>query len=558
MTGDEWTEIALNTSPSTLITGNNGSGKSTLLDALTYGLFGVGFRSITVPQLINDVNMCDMMVEVEFSVGKKNYKIRRGMKPRTFEIYIGGKLVDQDSKAKDYQKYLEQNILKFNRKSFVQIVVLGSASFVPFMQLTPADRRIIIEDLLDIQIFSSMNDVLKQDIANMKEEFSDLIKQISLQNEKINLVQSYIRRLKLDNADAIAEKKILIEENTETREREEKEIEKLQNFIINLTNKTKNLDKVKDNIRKLENLEDKLKTNFSKVSKEKDFFNSTSECPTCKQPIDSIFKEEMVCTKDKTAKEIQSALLKLQEDLQKSEDNLDKINMVIDDISNYERKVSRLFSSITAINKYITQIHNEIGSLQEKNGDASEQEEKLSELEKDLGDLKENKNKLTERKHHLDIISVMLKDSGIKTKIIRQYLPIINKYANKYLAALEFFATFTIDENFKETIHVRGSKERTYFQLSEGQKLRVDLALLFTWREVAKLKNSADTNLLIMDEIFESALDYTGIDDFLRLIQTMSKNVNIVIISPKGDPLSDKFANTIHFKESQGFSVIEE
>jgi DNA repair exonuclease SbcCD ATPase subunit len=557
-TGDEFTQIILNKHATTLISGKNGSGKSTLLDALTFALFGEPFRDINVPQLINDTNERDMLVEVEFVIGKTNYKVRRGLKPRTFEIFVNNKMLDQDAKARDYQKHLEQNILKLNKKSFKQVVVLGSAAFIPFMQLSAADRRAIIEDLLDIQIFSGMNQALKQRVSEMKDEYVSLSNQIELQVEKVVLVQSYLKKLKSDNAASIADKRQIIIENEQQREVYERQVRSIRDECAVILSSTSDLAQVKARIKKLESAEDKLDSNKQKANKEFVFFQDTNECPTCKQSIGQDFKNDMLVRKTALIGEIEQALAKLQTDLKSSEDRLDEINDALRELGEKEKQIAKQNSSIQAIDKYIKKVHSEIEDLQDSTGDIIEQDSKLKGLQVVLEEMNKQRDRLTERKHYLDIVAVMLKDTGIKTKIIRQYLPIINRYVNKYLAAMDFFANFTLDENFKEVIHIRGSKERTYYQLSEGQKLRIDLAILFTWREVAKLKNSANTNLLIMDEIFESALDDSGVDDFLKLIQTLSKDVNIFIISPKGDPLADKFTNNIKFIEERGFSVVEQ
>jgi DNA repair exonuclease SbcCD ATPase subunit len=556
-TGDEFNEINLNTNPTTLVMGKNGSGKSTMLDALTYALFGEPFRNINVPNLINDTNEREMIVEVDFTIGRTRYMVRRGLKPRTFEIYINDQMVDQEAKARDYQKYLEQSILKLNKKSFTQVVVLGSASFVPFMQLPTSDRRFIIEDLLDIQIFSAMNQVLKNRVNEMRDEHSNLVRDIEVNEEKVGVVQSYLKRIRADNVSAIQYKNQTVAENGEQKEALNDQIEQIRSEIKEQLATIADQPKVKQRIKKLETAEDKLKTNLSKAIKEKDFFETTNECPTCKQGIDDIFKSEVLDRKAQLVIDIENALTNLEGDIKKSEERMNRIGTTLRVVSDLENKISKMVSSIRAIDTYVKKVQKEIEELRERgNGNDEEHEEKLRVLQKSLSDSIRDRDELTEKKHYLDIVAVMLKDTGIKTKIIRQYLPIINKYVNRNLSAMDFFANFTLDENFKEVIHIRGSKERTYYQLSEGQKLRIDLAILFTWREVSRLKNSANTNLLIMDEIFESALDDSGVDDFLKLLQTMGKETNIFIISPKGDQLIDKFAHTIKFIEEKGFSVM--
>jgi DNA repair exonuclease SbcCD ATPase subunit len=557
MTGDAWTEIDLDCSPTTLVMGRNGSGKSTLLDALVYVLFGEAFRNVTVPSLINDTNEKEMMVEIEFLVGRTNYKIRRGMRPRTFEIFKNDKIINQDANARDYQKYLEQNILKFNRKTFVQIVVLGSASYVPFMQLSPADRRTIIEDLLDIQIFSSMNQALKIRVQEMKEEYVQITNSIEIQNEKVALVTAYLKKLKADNAAAIETKRKLIEENTEQRSVYESNVDEINAELEKLLQSIKDQKQINQRIKKLELAYDKLEANKTKANKELHFFEENCECPTCKQTIEEGFKNDMLTRKNELVSEIETALDNLQKDIKTAESRQAEIYKTLAEIEEKEREVRKCNASISAIDKYIKTVQAEINDLNNNDGDVEAQKKKLAQLLEEQQSLEKQKNALTERKHYLDIVSMMLKDTGIKTKIIKQYLPIINRYVNKFLSAMDFFANFEIDQNFKEIIHIRGSKERTYYQLSEGQKLRIDLSILFTWREIAKLRNSANTNLLIMDEVFESALDSDGMEAFLKLVNSISKDVNFFVLSPNGDNFIDKFQNTIRFTEEKGFSRME-
>jgi DNA repair exonuclease SbcCD ATPase subunit len=556
--GDDFTEIQLDKSPTTLISGWNGMGKSVILDALSFVLFGVPFRNINVPQLVNDTNENDMLVEIELQLGRKNYKVRRGLKPRIFEIYENDVLIDQESRARDYQKYLEQSILKLNKKSFNQVVILGSASYVPFMQLTTAERRYIIEDLLDIQIFSAMNVALKARIVELKDTYISLSNGIELQNEKIALVRSYLKKLKSDNVTAIADKRKLIGQNRNQIKKEDSEISQLIREITDYLTEITDHISIQEQIRKLESSEEKIRSNKNKAEKEKKFYQETNDCPTCKQAIDNIFKNFMVKNKTSLVKELESALIKLEKDLGKSENRLTEIKGILKIVDERNKEIGILESSIRSVESFIVKVDEEIQELQEKSGSTKEQEDKLKSLQVELDELTLQRDNIITRKHRLDIVSVMLKDSGIKTKIIRQYIPIINKYVNKYLAEMDFFANFTLDENFKEIIHIRGSKERTYYQLSEGQKLRIDLSLLFTWRAISKLKNSADTNLLVMDEIFEASLDSGGIEDLLKLLQNLSQNTNIFVISPQGDLLIDKFSNNIKFIMENGFSVIEQ
>jgi DNA repair exonuclease SbcCD ATPase subunit len=403
-----------------------------------------------------------------------------------------------------------------------------------------------------------MNLALKQRVAEMKDEYISIANGIEIQNEKISLVKSYLKKLRSDSVNAIAEKKTIIEDNLEQKEADREAIDEIRQEIDDLLATITDQPKIQDNIRRLETSEDKLKVTKTKAEKERKFFENNNECPTCKQGIDENFKEGMVTTKTALVKEIETALEQLQTDLNKSETRLEEIVNIVKVTEIKSQEISNLKNSIHAIDNFISKVKKEIEDLQERDGDTGDQEKKLKNLQDELEILIEQRETITSRKHYLDIVSIMLKDSGIKTKIIRQYLPIINKYVNRYLSAMDFFANFNLDENFKEIIHIRGSKERTYYQLSEGQKLRIDLAILFTWREVAKLKNSANTNLLLMDEIFESSLDPTGVEDFLKLIQNLSRDINIFIISPQGDQLIDKFNNVIKFTESQGFSVMEQ
>lgn len=555
-TGDQFTEVSLNQYPSTLILGENGSGKSTFLDALTFVLFGKPFRNINKPQLLNSLNQRELEVAVEFQIGKNQYKVVRGMKPNIFEIYQNGKMLDQDSKIKDYQEYLENTILHLNYKSFCQVVVLGSAGYVPFMQLKASDRRFIIEDLLDIQIFSAMNQVLKQKLSELKDESLRTENAVDISKEKISLRKKYLEELKINAKTQVQANKKKIKENQKSRVEYEEELTSLQKEIDELIGQISNEDKIRNRIRKLESLEDQLNATKIKLEKEMGFFDKNEICPTCKQPIDEKFKLETIKSKSEQIIEISDALQKLNEDLTNNQNKLNTIITVLGNIQAKQRLLNKVNSSIHAIDQYIQKLQEEIEELLNKKESNEDDKIQLNELQKELEVFLEKRDKIIEDKHYYDIIALMLKDNGIKTKIIRQYLPIINNLVNKYLTALDFFVNFTLDEFFNESIKSRGRDEFSYASFSEGEKLRIDLALLFTWRDVAKMKNSASTNLLILDEIFDSSLDSAGTEEFLKLINNLQQGTNIFIISHRADHLIDKFSNSLVFKKVKNFSVL--
>ncbi len=555
-TGTYFTEIDLQRSPNTLIIGNNGAGKSTILDALCFGLFGKPFRKINKPQLLNSINQQDCIVEIEFSIGKKQYKVIRGIKPNTFEVYCNGIMVDQDAKAKDYQEHLEKFILKINYKSFTQVVILGSASFVPFMQLTPTDRRAIIEDLLDIQIFSSMNGVVKEKMAIIKDTSSKNKYEMDLTSEKINFQKQSIEEHKNRSDEEIAKKRKEIADSVDQIFTLEKNVELIQKHIDVLQSKIADQMSVQRKSSKLLQLESKLESRIKKIDKEVTFYEEHADCPTCKQGIDQEFRTEQVSTLNETKEEVTTALSDINVQIDATSKRIEQIQNGLKHITEHNNEVVKHNSTISAINNFVTKLQREVEELTSHKDNLEEENAKLKELKEELGVLVKKQEELSTEKQYYEFAGNLLKDTGIKTKIIRQYLPIMNKLINKYLTAMDFFVNFNINESFEETIKSRHRDEFGYANFSEGEKMRIDLALLFTWRQIAKLKNSTNTNLLILDEVFDSSLDGVGTEEFLKLIQEMGSDTNIFVISHKGDQLFDKFRSIIRFEKKNNFSQV--
>jgi DNA repair exonuclease SbcCD ATPase subunit len=555
-TGANFTEIHLTKSPNTLIIGNNGAGKSTILDALCFGLFGKPFRKINKPQLPNSINQSDCLVEIEFSIGKKQYKVIRGIKPNTFEVYCNGIMVDQDAKAKDYQEHLEKFILKLNYKSFTQVVILGSASFVPFMQLSPADRRAIIEDLLDIQIFSSMNGVVKEKMATIKDTSTKNKYEMDLTSERINFQKQNIEDHKKHNDDEIEKKQKEIFNSEEQIKQLNKDIVLIQKHIDVLNSKISDQMAMQRKSGKLIQLESKLESRLKKIEKEVGFYHDNSDCPTCKQGIEQEFREHQITTLNNTKVEVNDALTGIAKQIAETSDRIDAIQKIIQHVQAHNNEIVKHNSTITAVNSFISKLQNEINELSNRKDNLEEENAKLKELRTHLAELIAKREELSTEKQYYEFAGNLLKDTGIKTKIIRQYLPIMNKLINKYLTAMDFFVNFNINESFEETIKSRHRDEFSYANFSEGEKMRIDLALLFTWRQIAKLKNSTNTNLLILDEVFDSSLDGVGTEEFLKLIHEMGNDTNIFVISHKGDQLFDKFRSIIKFEKKNNFSQV--
>jgi DNA repair exonuclease SbcCD ATPase subunit len=554
-TGNYWTEIKLDNSANTLVVGTNGAGKSTMLDALCYVLFGKAFRNINKPQLVNSINQKDCVVECEFTIGTKQYKIVRGIKPTVFQIYLNGELMNQDAASRDYQETLEKQILKLNYKSFTQIVILGSASFVPFMQLSAADRRAIIEDLLDIQIFSTMNTVLKDKSSTNKDAIATNKHNIELTTSKYDMQNSHITKLKQNNDDMIAEKNREISVVLLQMETVQSVIETLNAEVQHLQAGIVERDVIEGKIKKLHQFETKIETNLSKHKKDLKFFHDSDSCPTCKQEIQQDFKEQQIATLSGASKQMSDGLEKIATEITDQQNKLNEIIRVSNEIRVRQVSLASNNATIIETNKYIGRLQKEIASLSSTKDDLDAENLKLNELRDKLSALTGEKQALIEEKTYLDAAAVLLKDTGIKTKIIKQYLPIINKLVNKYLASLDFFVNFNLDESFKETIKSRHRDEFSYASFSEGEKQRIDMALMLTWRAVAKLKNSTNTNLLILDEVFDSSLDTNGTDYLMTILQ-MLEDVNLFVISHKGDILQDKFRNLIRFEKVNNFSRI--
>ena len=555
-TGNNFTEIQLDRSSTTLIIGENGAGKSTILDALCFGLFGKPFRNINKPQLLNSVNASNCVVEVEFKVGGKDVKVVRGIKPNVFEIYINGKMYNQDANARDYQKYLEQQILKLNYRSFTQVVILGSSTFIPFMQLKARHRREVVEEILDIQIFSLMNMILKQKLKTIEADHRELEYKESLTSEKLSLKERYIKDIQDNRRKLIEEKTVLISGNEEEIFKKKRKVADLQDDIEGMHKKISNAAKVVEQFDKLNDLNSQLKTKHRSHKRLIKFFEENEDCPTCQQHIDEVFKDTMISKENNKYDKLTVGIKELADKLEATKVKINVINEVNQNIQSNNVEIAKENSSIGELEKFNAALDTEIKQLQDGHVDKKDHEEVVN-LREEFDTVSKEKNKLREEKIYNEAVRTMLTDQGIKTKIIKQYLPIMNKLINTYLTSMEFYVNFTLDENFDETIKSRYRDDFTYASFSEGEKMRIDLALLFTWRAVAKMKNSANTNLLILDEIFDSSLDGTGTDEFLKILNTLGDE-NVFVISHKQDALADKFRSTIRFEKIKNFSHISE
>jgi DNA repair exonuclease SbcCD ATPase subunit len=555
-TGNSFTEIELNRNNTTLIVGENGAGKSTMLDALCFALYNKPFRKINKPQLMNSINKKDLIVEIEFEIGASKYKVVRGLKPSIFEVYQNGRMINQDAASKDYQDVLEKQILKLNHKSFCQVVVLGSASFVPFMELSAMHRREVIEDLLDIQIFSTMNSLLKDRVNNNNKELMEVEYKYDLNSEKIKMQQAHIDAMQKNTEEQITKFKNELNEcvsqiDAEKNNLSEKDrrIADLQALIADESTITKKSSRATD-------LERQLKEKIQKLNHEIEFFNSHDNCPTCKQAIDSEFKCETINTRQSQVEETANGIELLRAEIESINNRIQEITDVRSQITALNMDKFVHDNNVNGLMKHCKKIAADIEELQKKSEEYAINDDLMKELETQLEELIAQKSEMLRDKDALFVASLVLKDNGIKARIIKQYVPVINKLINKYLAALDFFVMFELDENFNETIKSRFRDDFSYASFSEGEKMRINLAILFTWRAIAKLRNSASTNLLIMDEVLDGSLDSSGTDEFLKIISTLTQDTNTFIISHKVDQLYDKFNNVLKFEKHKNFSRI--
>ena len=553
-TGNTFTEIRLDRSQSTLVVGQNGAGKSTMLDAISFGLFGKPHRNINKPQLVNSINQKQCLVEVEFSVGNTEYKVVRGIKPGKFEIYKNGQMFNQESHAKEYQRMLEQNILKLNHKSFHQVVVLGSSSFIPFMQLPAGHRRDVIEDLLDINVFSKMNQLLREKNGSLKDQTNDVAYQLDSISDKIETQKKYIRDVKALNKEYADKIKEEIDEFETEQTRLTDENTELGTFIESNSSKvSETLSKLNSKHSTLKEHEHELKSEIKKLVKETKFFEGNSTCPTCSQDIGDELRQEKISEASTSAKSINSKLSTLDEESNKVGSDIEVATKVQTVITNKQHNLLSNNKRLQQISESLASKRSELGKMQSGGTDLAEAEATLETYAEQKDSLQEQRLVLSEQRSYNEVIGEMLKDTGIKTKIIKQYLPVINNLVNQYLQILDFFVHFDLDESFQETIRSRHRDEFTYDSFSEGEKQRIDLSLLFTWRQIAKMKNSISTNLLILDETFDSSLDVDGVENLQKILSHLS-DTNIFVISHKGDILDGKFRSKIEFVKDKNFS----
>ena len=553
-TGNQPTEIQLDKNPTTLIIGENGAGKSTVLDALCFGLFGKPFRMISKSQLVNSINNAAAIVEIEFTIGTVEYKVIRGIKPNKFEIYQNGKMMNQEANVRDYQKILEQNILKLNYRSFTQVVILGSSTFVPFMQLKARHRREVVEEILDIQIFSTMNLILRGKLKALLEDIRDIDYQYELTSEKIHLQENLIADMKQNKTKIIEQKQKLIDTNAaEIKSRVEEKL-MIEQENTNLLNEITDRLQTEKKQEKLKQIRATLSEKLTSHEKMTTFFTDNEDCPTCEQHIDETFKEGMLVKNNKSIDKLEDGLVKLKTELDNVFNRTGEIKKTTKMIADNQVSLAKINTSIKELEKFNVKLQTEIDQYT-KDGVGINDTDKLTTLAKEYVEIAKQRTKLKETKVYYEAARSMLTDTGIKTKIIKQYLPIMNKLINKYLTSMEFYVNFTLDENFEETIKSRYRDEFSYASFSEGEKMRIDLALLFTWRAIAKMKNSTNCNLLMLDEIFDSSLDGTGTDEFLKILNTLSGE-NVFVISHKQDALADKFRETIKFEKIRNFSHV--
>ena len=549
-TGNRFIEVELDQKDMMLVVGKNGAGKSTLIDAITFSLFGKPFKKVNKGQLVNSVNERDTLTEIEFSVGTAEWKVRRGIKPNLFEIYHNDRLVNQDAKSMDYQKYLEEKVLKLNFKSFTQIVVLGSASFVPLMQLTANDRRIIIEDILDIGIFSVMKTLLKDRVITLKEEMNELDYQIKLLQEKITLQEKYIKAMEEESKQKRKSDLDKIKETEQEIIKLNQEIDEHQERIGDLVNSIKDKAAVEKKDKELDNYRSQIRKNLKRFIKDKKFFDEKENCPTCEQEIDEEFKKTKLEEVGKGIDEMNYGLSQIAKEVDKVYGRIGEIAKSSQEIQKEESQVYQKQSNIQSHNSFIQKLSHEMESLQ-----VEVQKDSMNVLTKELDESKSTRFQYVDQKFYYDVLSNILNDTGIKTRIIKKYLPVINKHVNDYLKDMDFFVNFQLDENFQETIKSRHRDQFSYYSFSEGEKKRIDIALLLTWRDIASMRNSVNVNLLILDEVFDASLDQAGVDDLMKLFNIL-KHTNLFIISHKLDILDDKFPDKLIVEKVKNFTQV--
>ena len=557
-TGSDPIEIKLDKSPTTLIVGQNGAGKSTLLDALSFALFNKPHRDINKNQLINSINGKKTVVEVEFSIGNQDFRVVRGIKPARFEIWQNNNMINQAANARDFQKFLEQNILKLNHKSFHQVVVLGSSSFIPFMQLPAWSRRSVIEDLLDINIFSKMNTLLKERNSKIKDELVDINHRIELLKTKITGQNKYIKDLQSLNQDQIEKKKDSIDvHKTEIKATFEESKKLGQNLEALVKEEDKRLKTTNDEMSNFRSHDLQYTSKIKELVGQARFYEDNDQCPTCDQGISEELKGQKIEEIKASAADVQQNKSILLKQIDDAEAKLRDVQNKMNQLRQKQQKINSNNEKITLLQKEIDKIQKEIGQLNSATGDVSKAKKELNNSRKSKEDITEKKLEYVEERTYNEVIGEMLKDTGIKTKVIKQYLPVMNRLINQYLQILDFFVAFHLDENFNETIRSRHRDSFNYSSFSEGEKQRIDLSLLFTWRQVAKMKNSAATNLLVLDETFDSSLDHDGIESLTKILSTLEDGTNVFIISHKGDILENKFRSKIEFFKSKNFSKIK-
>lgn len=555
-TGNAGIEVDLRRSPTTLIVGENGAGKSTILDAICFALFNRGFRDVSKPQLLNSINLKNLEVELDFQIGSKEYTIIRGHKPARFEIHCNNEQINQEADSRDFQKYLEEHILKLNYKSFTQIVILGSASFTPFMQLPPSHRREIIEDLLDIRIFSVMNGLLKDRTRELVERIRQMDGDIEVHKERVRIQDEYCKTLQSDLDKRQADTQQLIETTQAEIDQNSQQAQELENQIAVLKANIADEDGIINRARKLSELQHKMTERIGKIQSEVSFYHDNDNCPTCQQGLPHDLKQKNIETHTAKIAEIQAGLLELSNNITATQTRLDEIHAISSQIADHNKTIITHNNGIIAGQKFIQKLQQDMANSTGTDANIDEERSRLKALAREVVTLATEKTSLSEEKYYQDVAASLLKDTGIKTKIIRQYLPVINKLVNKYLAAMDFFVSFELDESFNETIKSRHRDDFSYASFSEGEKQRIDLALLFTWRTIAKMKNSASTNLLLLDEVFDSSLDNNGTDYLMNVLNTLGDDTNVFVISHKGDVLFDKFRSVIRFEKHQNFSRI--